>query len=225
MRVVGVIPIKLNSVRTPGKNIKPLSDGTPLMHLVQRYLLDIPEIEKVYVYCSNEKVKDYMLDGVELIKRDPKYDGADADVADMMKVFANVVDADIYVQAHATVPFIKTISIQQGIQAVTAMGYDSAVAVRTIQDFLWKDGRPYNYSPKNIPRTQDMDPFYSECGLYIFKKEVIQNLGRKIGNNPFLINISEIEAIDIDTPEDFMIADAVYTFLSNKKGCHIDEER
>ena len=36
MKVVAMIPIKLNNERVPGKNIKKFSDGTPLMSLIQR---------------------------------------------------------------------------------------------------------------------------------------------------------------------------------------------
>ena len=46
MKVVAFIPIKLNNERTPGKNIKRFSDGTPLMHFVQSSLLALKE-EKI----------------------------------------------------------------------------------------------------------------------------------------------------------------------------------
>ena len=40
MKTVAVVPIKMNNVRTPGKNTKPFSDGTPLIHLIQKKLLN-----------------------------------------------------------------------------------------------------------------------------------------------------------------------------------------
>ena len=69
MKTTAFIPIKLNNERTPGKNIKPFSDGTPLCHLIQRTLLQVPEIERIVVYCSDERIRDYLLPGVEFMKR------------------------------------------------------------------------------------------------------------------------------------------------------------
>jgi CMP-N-acetylneuraminic acid synthetase len=39
MKVVGMIPIKLNNERIPGKNLKQFYDGKPLMSFVQETLL------------------------------------------------------------------------------------------------------------------------------------------------------------------------------------------
>ena len=218
MKVVAVIPIKMNNVRTPGKNTKELSDGTPLIHLIQKTLLKTNEVDEIYVYCSNPEIKNYIIPGVNYISRDPKYDTPEADVIDMMKAFSKIVDADIYVQAHATTPFLKSESINKAVKAIKDEGYDSAFAVTVLQDFIWSDNKPLNYTLENIPRTQDMIPWYKETtGLYIYRKNVIQELSRRIGNQPFLLEVSEIESLDIDTPLDFEIVDAVYSFMQKGK--------
>ena len=36
MKVVVMIPIKLNNERVPGKNLKCFSDGTPLINFIQK---------------------------------------------------------------------------------------------------------------------------------------------------------------------------------------------
>lgn len=211
MKVVALVPIKMNNERTPGKNTKKFDDGTPLIHFILKSLLNSDEIDEVYVYCSKEEIKEYLLDGVKYLKRDPKYDTASADVNEMFYSFSKEVDADIYVLAHATAPFQKTKSIDNGIKAVKSGNYDSAVAVKKMQDFFWKDGKPANYNPIDIPRTQDLDPIYVETtGLYIFTKEVIMTLRRRIGNNPYLLEMTEVEATDINDPIDFEIANAIY---------------
>lgn len=38
-------------------------------------------------------------------------------------------------------------------------------------------------------------------------------MNRRIGNKPFIVEVGEIESIDIDETEDFVIADAIYNFL------------
>ena len=214
MKVVALVPIKMNNERTPGKNTKLFDDGTPLIHFILKSLMNSDEIDETYVYCSREEIKDYLIDGVKYLKRDEKFDTATADVNDMFYTFSQEVDADIYVLAHATAPFQTSESINKGVLAVKSGEYDSAIAVTKMQEFVWKNGKPMNYSPEKIPRTQDLPPLFVETtGMYIFTKEVITNLRRRIGNNPYLLEVSKIEATDINDPIDFEIANAINTVI------------
>jgi CMP-N-acetylneuraminic acid synthetase len=59
-----------------------------------------------------------------------------------------------------------------------------------------------------------MKPFYIEsCGFWLFTKQLMIDHSRRIGFNPAMIPVSSIEALDIDEPVDFLIADAVYNLL------------
>ncbi|MEY8337957.1 acylneuraminate cytidylyltransferase family protein [Lachnospiraceae bacterium 62-35] len=218
MKIVALVPIKMNNQRTPGKNTKRFDDGTPLIQCILRTLLSCTAIDEVYVYCSKEKIQEYLLPGTYYLKRNPKYDTAEADVLEMVRDFALQVEADIYIWAHATAPFISLTNLNTGINALKSGEFDSAVAVQKLQSFLWKDGQPANYSLDNIPRTQDLTPLFVEtCGLYIFQKDLIINEKRRIGKKPFMLEVSEIEATDIDLPEDFEIANAIYQNIVKKR--------
>ena len=59
MKVVAFVPVKLNNERAPGKNIKQFDDGTALITHFLRTLVNVPEIDDIYVYCSSEKIKNY----------------------------------------------------------------------------------------------------------------------------------------------------------------------
>lgn len=116
---------------------------------------------------------------------------------------------------HTTAPFISAESIKTGLDAVISGEYDSSFAAKKLQDFLWKDGEPFNYELDSIPRTQDLEPLHEETsGFYIYKQDVICNLGRRIGDKPYIVEVGEIEGIDIDEEEDFMIADAVFNYIA-----------
>ena len=133
---------------------------------------------------------------------------------EVLQSFAEDVPADIYVMSHATAPFISKESIEQGLQAVESGQYDSSFAAKKLQDFLWKDGAPFNYRLSDIPRTQDLPMLYEETsGFYIYKSDVVTRYHRRIGQKPFIVEVGEIEAVDIDEAEDFMIADAIYNHL------------
>ena len=43
------------------------------------------------------------------------------------------------------------------------------------------------------------------------------NLHRRIGEKPFIVEVGEIESVDIDEPEDFMIADAIFNHIIMKR--------
>ncbi|MDD6157379.1 MAG: acylneuraminate cytidylyltransferase family protein [Lachnospiraceae bacterium] len=217
MKTVAFVPIKMNNERTPGKNTKCFDDGTPLIHCILQSLKEAREVDEIYVYCSKEDIKGYLLPDVHYLKRDEKFDSAQADVNDMFYTFSTEVDADIYVLAHATAPFQTAGTIDEGIRIVKEGQYDSAVAVKKMQDFMWQDGKPLNYVIEHIPRTQDLKPIYIETtGLYVYTKTVIQEMRRRIGQNPYLLEVSEIEAIDINNPVDFEIANAIKMNIINR---------
>ena len=174
-------------------------------------LLTLPELEKVYVYCSDPDIQDFLPPGAEFLRRSPSLDEDTASMSQVLASFAREVKADCYLMTHATAPFIETVSIRKGLEAVRSGSYDSAFAARKVQEFLWKDGKPWNYDPDRIPRTQDLPPLYQETsGFYIYTREVITQLGRRVGLRPFLVEVGEIEGVDIDEAEDFLIADALY---------------
>lgn len=218
MKTVAVVPMKLNNSRLPNKNTKAFKNGEPLCSYILNTLLKVEGIDEVYVYCSNEQICEFIPEGVKYLKRGEDLDRDTTKMNEVLERFSNDVDADVYVMTHTTAPFIKAQSIATGLNAVINEDYDSSFAVKKLQDFLWKDGIPFNYSLDNIPRTQDLEPLYCETsGFYIYKKEIIKEHGRRIGFNPYLVEIGEIESIDIDEREDFEIADAVFNYYRERE--------
>ncbi len=220
MKTVAIVPMKLNNRRLPQKNTKQFKNGKPLCYYILSTLLKIDSIDEVYVYCSNPDIKEFIPEGVKYLPRSTSLDQDTTKMNEVLKCFANDVPADVYVMTHTTAPFVSKESIEKGIDAVVNGDYDSSFAAKKLQDFLWKQGKPFNYELDNIPRTQDLEPLYEETsGFYIYKKDVIEKLNRRIGDNPFIVEVSEIEAVDIDEAEDFMIAEAIYNhiFLNNEE--------
>ncbi len=215
MKTVAFVPIKLNNERLPGKNTKILADGKPLMQFILSTLLTVEEISEVYVYCSSEDVKPYLLPGVKFLKRDSVYDLPETNVNELFASFVAKVPSQAYVLAHATEPFMKGASISKGINILKTGEYDSVVAVERLRRFLWNEEKPLNYDTVKIPRTQDLKGYYLETtGFYIFTKEAIEKRHSRIGEKPYLLEVSEIEALDVDIPLDFAIAQYVYSQMN-----------
>lgn len=214
MKIVAVVPMKLNNRRLPQKNTKSFTNGKPLCYYILSTLLSVEIIDEVYVYCSNPDIQEYIPDGVKYLKRSEGLDQDTTSMTEVLTCFTNSVSADVYVMTHTTAPFISRESIEKGLNAVLSGEYDSSFAAKKLQDFLWKDGEPFNYKLDNIPRTQDLPALYEETsGFYIYKRDVMAKLHRRIGEKPYIVEVGEIEGIDIDEPEDFMMADAIYNHI------------
>ena len=190
MKNVVLIPVKLGSKRVPSKNTKPFFDGTPLMYFIQRTCLKAKLVDEVYIYCSDESVKDYVLPGVRFLKRPDFLDSDFANANDIIREFMKTVDL---------------------IGKVACGEYDSAFCAENIKTFLWSEGRPLNFDPDHFPRTQDLPDIYGETSIaYVFTKESFLKHNRRLGERPYIREVGKIEAMDIDYPEDFEIANAVY---------------
>lgn len=205
-KVVAFVPIKLNSQRLPFKNKLPLGEK-PMAYYICNSLLKVQSIDEVYVYCSNEEVMGYVPSGVTFLKRDSNLDGDLVKGKDIYNSFINEVDSDIYILAHTTSPFLKAESIENALYKILNEGYDSALSVQKIQTFAWYNGKTINYDLNDIPRTQDIKPILIETsGFFMFEKNIFTQHGRRIGFNPYLQEVDGVEAIDIDTKEDYEFA-------------------
>lgn len=221
MKTVAFIPIKLNNERMPGKNTKPFSDGTLLMHFVQKNLIALKSkgiIDEVYCYCSNDEVLPFLLDGVTFLKRSEELDKKETKGTQIYEAFIKDITADVYVLAHATSPFVSELHIEKCIKAVQSEEFDSAFCAKKIQNFLWKNNLPLNFELNNPLRTQDMEPIFMELSTpYVFSYKTFMKYHSRSGTKPYICEASEIEAIDIDYPEDFVLADMVYSNILLRK--------
>lgn len=219
MKIVSLVPIKMNNERLPGKNTMEMKNGKPLINCILETLNKVDRINRKYVFCSNEEIKKYLIPNIEYLKRSVDLDQPNSNATQFIDAFIKEVDADIYICAFATAPFISSKTINLCLDKILNEGYDSAFTASKLQDFIWKDGSPMNYDIQNIPRTQDLDPLLVETGgLYIFKKDVFKNHKRRIGFNPYIHEASLLEAIDIDDREDFDMANCLLEihYNSNK---------
>lgn len=206
MKTVAFVPIKLNSQRLPHKNILPLA-GRPLCWHICYTLLQVEGISAVYVYCSDESVMRYLPEGIFLERRESQLDGDLVKGSDIYRSFIEKVDADVYVLAHATSPFIKANSVKKALTRVLGGENDSAFSAERIQTFAWYQGKPLNYGLDDVPRTQDIEPILVETsGFYIFRKEIFTLHNRRIGFRPYIQEVSGMEAVDIDEPQDYDLA-------------------
>ncbi|HQJ89096.1 MAG TPA: acylneuraminate cytidylyltransferase family protein [Paludibacteraceae bacterium] len=219
MKVVAMVPIKLNSERVKEKNLRPFYDGKPLVQFILEALKGCKHIDEIYVYCSNERIKDYLIDGVKYLKRPDFLDLNTSNCNDIIREFMKEVNADYHVVSHATAPFTRSESIDACIEKVMGDNeFDSAFTVDKKQTFMWENGKPMNFDVDHFPRTQDLSPIYMETsGAFIFPRWVFEKFNRRVGVKPALVEVEPIESLDIDTEYDMMVAQALYKYMNENK--------
>lgn len=71
--------------------------------------------------------------------------------------------------------------------------------------------RPINHNQNILLRTQDLPPIFEENScMYLFSKEILLRKHNRIGDRPFLFEMPEIEAQDIDVELNFKVAEFLY---------------
>lgn len=218
MKITAVIPIRSGSQRVRDKNLRPFAD-TNLMELKIKNLLQVPELTSIVVNTNSEEAieivnKSYM-GGVKTHRREEYYASSQCSGSEFFRHLGEVTDTDIFVYCPCTSPFVKPQTISQCInQFLSSSGYDSLATVSSIKEFLWLDGKPVNYAPTHAPNSQDLpDVVALNFGVtVVWKEDLIRNCNI-IGTKPRFVMTDDIEAIDIDTPLDFYIAEQLYKKL------------
>lgn len=202
-RVVGFVPMKADNARLPRKHFLPLA-GAPLYTHVFRALCAVQGLEAVYAWASDPTFAEALPAEVTFLARDARFDGDQVLGLELFQGFAAEIEADYYLLAHATAPFLKTETMQRGLDGVLSGAHDSAFSAEKVQTYCWYRQKPVNYDPADMVRTQDLEPVYIETsGFYVYSRREIMERGRRIGDNPLIVEISDAEAIDIDWPADY----------------------
>jgi len=221
MKVTLLLPMKGNSERVPNKNLK-LFNGKPLFHAIMDELITSKYIKKVIINTDSDLIADSAIktyqDFVSIHKRPKNIQGDFVSMNKIIEYDLNNSDSDIYIQTHSTSPLLAIKSLDVAIEKMIskATDFDSIFSITKIQTrFYDKNGAPFNHDPKELLRTQDLEPLFEEnSGFYIFTKESFKNSDNKrIGLRPLMFEIDKIEAIDIDEPSDFIIAETLHKLL------------
>lgn len=217
-RCVVLLPMKANSQRVKGKNFRPLH-GKPLFGWILDTLLSVEEIDEVIINTDARHVlaENGLVDGGRVTIRDRKPEIC-GDTVSMNLVLADdiaAVPATTYLMTHTTNPMLSAETIREALaryrKGVAAGTADSLFTVNHIQTRFYRgDASPVNHDPDNLIQTQDLEPWFEEnSNLYIFSRESFAATNARIGHKPLLHVMDKVEALDIDTPEDWALVEAV----------------
>lgn len=217
IKVAALLPMKGISERVPGKNLK-FFNGKPLYYWVLNTLLSSEKISTVYINTDCEKItQDVMYNFKErvcIINRPKELQGNYVSMNKIIEHDISKIDSVYFLQTHSTNPLLTKKSLENAIEKyfenLDEGKSDSLFTVTKVQKrFYTSDFKPLNHDPTMLV-TQHLEPIFEENScLYLFSRDSFFLANNRIGKNPAMFQISQHEAIDIDTPEDFAIAESI----------------
>ncbi len=212
--MIAIVPMKEHSERVPGKNIRDFN-GKPLFYWIIRSLLKARTVRTVIVNTDSPAIGDMVLrhyPTVQILYR-PDYLRGDIVTGNaLIEWTMGQIKGSHFLYTHSTNPLLRPETIDQAVEVYTRnRDYDSLFGVTRHQFRLYKaDGTPVNHDPGGLIRSQDLEPLYEDnSNLYIFSRKSFIASGGRIGQRAYMFEIPKSEAIDIDTEEDWIIAEAV----------------
>ena len=212
MKSACFIPIKSNSERVSGKNLRNLN-GKKLYQYICENAKKAEVFDSIFIDTNSEEVAAYAESiGFTAIARKPELARNTANGNDLLVYqYQQYPDYDYYFQLFATAPYLRPESIKACYDKLTSSTtYDSCFTATENHSFYWYAGNPVNYRPGILPRSQDMLPVMEETtGLYGITRESLDKYRCRIGRTPYIHIVDKFEAVDINTEEDLKIAEYV----------------
>lgn len=214
-KIISLIPARGGSKGIPRKNIRDLA-GKPLIAYSIEQSISCELIDRTYVSTEDEEIAGISRKcGAEIIVRPPEFATDTAKTEDVVKHALTVIKekSDIIVLLQPTSPLRKQKTIEMAITTFidNMQKYDFLMPLHKAEPKRGKiENRIYVPEVKEETRRQDLDETFFECGtIFIYKSDLIRGKEKPMQKiMPFVIK-SRIEALDIDSEEDFRLAENI----------------
>lgn len=240
MNIACIIPARGGSKGIPGKNIKTLA-GKPLICWSIEQALASTLINKgVYVSSDSEDILSVAEQAGAFAIQRPEALSSDSASSESALIHAIDTiraqsDIDLIVFLQCTSPVRRFDDIDNAIKTVVKEQADSLLSVLTIKDyFVWQAGgagdqaiepsseqsaQSVNFDFLNRKRRQDLPTQYLENGsIYIFKPEVLEKYGNRLGGKIALYPMEKYCSQQIDDEAEFMLCEAILSGLNGESG-------
>lgn len=218
VELAALLIIKAHSARVPGKNFRMLGDR-PLFRWVVDTLLGMPEIDRVVIDTDarRELGEHGLVESARLQVRDrrPALCGDAVTANALLADLVPAVPARMYLMTHVTNPFLTAGTVRAALSRYReALARGEADALLSVTEhrarFFHADGAPLNHDPAALRPTQELDPIYEEnSNLYLFTAESFASTGTRNGRRPWLFPTPKHESLDIDDPDDWLLAERI----------------
>jgi pseudaminic acid cytidylyltransferase len=221
MNNVAIITARGGSKRIPRKNIRPFL-GKPIIGYVIEAALQSGLFEEVMVSTDDAEIADVARQygaTVPFRRTDKNADDFATTTDVLLEVLADYAQADRHFDVgcclYPTAPFVSARLLQEAYATLKKEGFDTVYAVQPFAFPIQRAvalnsaGRVRWLQPEHrSSRSQDLERAYHDAGqFYLFRPEAMLQHRQIIGPNSGGIVISEMQAHDIDTEEDWQVAE------------------
>jgi len=210
-KIIALVPMKANSERVPDKNIRDLA-GKPLFHWIMDALSKSKYISEIVINTDSKEIAKNAKENfnVTILERPDYLLGDMVSIQPLIEYDLSKTDGGYYLQTHSTNPLLKAETINSAIETFFSQNiHDALFTVTSIKTrFYWPNGKGINHNPKQLIRTQDLEPIFEENScMYIFSRETNIKTKNRLGSKPMMFPMERLESIDIDDIEDFYWAE------------------
>lgn len=213
------LPIKKNSNRAPGKNVKPIGDlSLGLTEIKLKQLLEADCFEEIVVSSDDEVVLNFASSFassiVKPVQREPDL-CADETPLELLTVHAGMVCVEDHILwTHVTSPFTAGSAYRKAVKLYSKaleLGHDSLASAVSEHKYANFRGRTLNYGGSDFwPRTQELEPvLLMSSAIFVAPKTTYITERNRLGVNPFIFFQNGVEAFDVDEQEDWELAEAL----------------
>ncbi|MCM1175022.1 MAG: acylneuraminate cytidylyltransferase family protein [Blautia sp.] len=212
---VAMIPARLGSKRIPKKNIRYMGDK-PLIEYPIDLALSSERFESVWINTESEELGRYIEKlGAGFHKRPAELAGDTATNRDFTYEFMQKHECDYVIMINSTSPLLRQETLNRFMEYVASHDFDTVLSVITTKEETFYQGKPLNFSLAEKVNSQFLEPTEAICwALTAWKRDTFMTLQEK-GINPVFggkvgrFAIPKDESCDLDTPEDWNIAEGI----------------
>ena len=210
-KIVAVVAVRAGSQRVPEKNIRKFHN-TNLLELKLNVLTICDHIDEIIVNSDSKEMLDIGKKfNVSTQKREPYFASKEASNSEFHGHIAETTKGDTVFLAPVCSPFISSVRHDEIIEYYKSEQFDSLTSTHLIKGHLWLDNEPLNYDLGNVPNSQDLpDIEMLNYGVSLINREIMLKNNALIGDNPGFINLNAIESMDINTLEEFELAEIIF---------------
>lgn len=218
-KIKALVAVRSGSQRVKNKNIRPFA-GSTLLEVKIHQLKRIKELDGIVVNSNDDEMLEIASRlGCETVKRDEVYASNSVSMSDVYKNMAENINTDVIAYINVTNPLLKDETISQAINLYfeNLEQFDSLNSAHLIKEFLFKDNLPINYDLRHQPRSQDLPDISAlNFAISIISRKLMIESKNVVGYSPYIFNIDEVEATDIDNQIDFDFAEFMYRRINGE---------
>ena len=216
-KISALVPIKQHSERLKNKNFK-VFGGEPLYHHVLSKLQAIDCIDRIIINTDSEeiiKTSKNRYSKVVIIERPEHIKGNEITMNTLIEYDLQQITGEHFLQTHVTNPLLKKETIEEAIKCYfeNLKTNDALISVTSLKKRIYNHELvPINHDNEVLEMTQNLPEILIEnSNLFLFSRTSFKaNKMSRVGKNPFAFRMSEMEGIDIDTIDDFILAELIY---------------